>query len=56
MLFDYVVQHELAIVSFTTIALAAERNAFDPVLRLGKPTRLLNETAIGPWPCPHADR
>ncbi len=32
--FDYVVQHELAIISFTTSALAAERSALDPVLRL----------------------
>ena len=32
--FDYVVRHELAIISFTTNALAAERNALDPVLRL----------------------
>jgi hypothetical protein len=28
------VQHELAIISFTTRALAAQRNALDPVLRL----------------------
>jgi hypothetical protein len=34
MFFNYVVQHELAIISFTTRALAAERNALDPVLRL----------------------
>lgn len=34
MFFNYVVQHELAIISFTTKALAAERNALDPVLRL----------------------
>lgn len=32
--FDYVVQHELAIISFTTRALAAESDALDPVLRL----------------------
>ena len=32
--FDYVVRHELAIISFTTMALAAERGALDPVLRL----------------------
>lgn len=32
--FDYVVQHELAIVAFTTDALAGERRALDPVLRL----------------------
>lgn len=32
--FDYVVQHELAIISFTTAALATERGALDPVLRL----------------------
>ena len=32
--FDYVVRHELAIISFTTEALAQERNALDPVLRL----------------------
>ncbi len=32
--FNYVVQHELAIISFTSGALAAERNALDPVLRL----------------------
>jgi hypothetical protein len=32
--FDYVVEHELAIISFTTGALAAERQALDPVLRL----------------------
>ncbi len=32
--FDYVVQHELAIISFTTDALAAQRNALEPVLRL----------------------
>lgn len=32
--FDYVVRHELAIISFTTRALSAERNALDPVLRL----------------------
>jgi hypothetical protein len=34
MFFKYVVQHELAIISFTTRALAAERNALDPVRRL----------------------
>ena len=32
--FDYVVQHELAIISFTTATLATERGALDPVLRL----------------------
>lgn len=32
--FDYVVAHELAIISFTTDALAEERQALDPVLRL----------------------
>jgi hypothetical protein len=32
--FDYVVQHELAIISFTSRALAAESGALDPVLRL----------------------
>ena len=32
--FDYVVQHELAIISFTTEALSQKRNALDPVLRL----------------------
>ncbi len=32
--FDYVVQHELAIIAFTAKALAAERSALDPVLRL----------------------
>ncbi len=45
MFFDYVVQHELASVSFTTSALAAERNGLDPVSRLGKHTRPLSETA-----------
>ncbi len=32
--FDYVVEHELAIIAFTTKALAEERGALDPVLRL----------------------
>ena len=32
--FDYVVQHELAIISFTSDALAEQRNALEPVLRL----------------------
>lgn len=32
--FDYVVQHEHAIISFTELALAHDRNALDPVMRL----------------------